>query len=145
MLALGDAQMSAKPTIPIVNKLPSFLFFVVAAIPAVRSTAVALMAGHAGSKRQALAAKPSRAEQKQYVFFLKKCQFGPKSQPWNSSVIMPIRKSFSSGCELSKKKPKHTFLVHGEPEAANRLPQTISSQLGWSVEIAHRLEKVSLG
>ena len=44
-----------------------------------------------------------------------------------------------------KKKPKNTFLVHGEPEAAARLQQAISSQLGWTVNIAQWLEKVPLG
>jgi len=44
-----------------------------------------------------------------------------------------------------KKKPKNTFLVHGEPEAASRLQQAISSNLGWTVNIAHWLEKVPLG
>jgi metallo-beta-lactamase family protein len=44
-----------------------------------------------------------------------------------------------------KKKPKNTFLVHGEPEAASRLQQVISSELGWTVNIAHWLEKVPLG
>ena len=44
-----------------------------------------------------------------------------------------------------KKQPKNTFLVHGEPEAASRLQQAISSELGWNVNIAHWLEKVQLG
>ncbi len=44
-----------------------------------------------------------------------------------------------------KKKPRNTLLVHGEPEAASRLQQAISSQLGWTVNIAHWLEKVPLG
>jgi metallo-beta-lactamase family protein len=44
-----------------------------------------------------------------------------------------------------KKKPARTFLVHGEPEAASQLQQAISSRLGWSVKIAHWLEKVPLG
>jgi metallo-beta-lactamase family protein len=44
-----------------------------------------------------------------------------------------------------KAPPKKTFLVHGEPEAANRLQQAIASQLGWNVNIAHWLEKVPLG
>src|SRR5258708_2220628 len=44
-----------------------------------------------------------------------------------------------------KKPPVNTFLVHGEPEAASLLQQTISSKLGWSVKIAHWLEKVQLG
>jgi len=43
-----------------------------------------------------------------------------------------------------KKQPKTTFLVHGEPDAASLLQQTISSKLGWSVKVAHWLEKVPL-
>jgi metallo-beta-lactamase family protein len=44
-----------------------------------------------------------------------------------------------------KRKPATTFLVHGEPEAASQLQETISSKLGWNVKIAHWLEKVPLG
>jgi metallo-beta-lactamase family protein len=40
--------------------------------------------------------------------------------------------------------PQTTYLVHGELEAASRLQQAISSQLGWNVKLAHWLEKVSL-
>jgi metallo-beta-lactamase family protein len=40
--------------------------------------------------------------------------------------------------------PQTTFLVHGEPDAASRLQQAIASQLGWSVKLAHWLEKVTL-
>ena len=43
------------------------------------------------------------------------------------------------------KRPLNTFLVHGEPEAAALLQQTISSKLGWNVKIAHWLEKAELG
>jgi metallo-beta-lactamase family protein len=43
-----------------------------------------------------------------------------------------------------KKRPQTTFLVHGEAEAASRLQSAISSTLGWKVEIAQWLEKVSL-
>lgn len=43
-----------------------------------------------------------------------------------------------------KKKPQTTFLVHGEPEAASLLQQTISSKLGWNVRVAQWLEKVPL-
>jgi len=43
-----------------------------------------------------------------------------------------------------KSKPKSTFLVHGEPEAASMLQQTISSQLGWNVRPAQWMEKVVL-
>ncbi len=43
-----------------------------------------------------------------------------------------------------KAPPKKTFLVHGEPAAANRLQQAIASELGWNVNIAHWLEKVPI-
>jgi metallo-beta-lactamase family protein len=43
-----------------------------------------------------------------------------------------------------KKRPQTTFLVHGEPDAASRLQQAISSSLGWNVKIAQWLEKVPL-
>jgi len=40
--------------------------------------------------------------------------------------------------------PKKTYLVHGEPAAAELLHGAITSTLGWNVEIAQWLEKVSL-
>jgi metallo-beta-lactamase family protein len=43
-----------------------------------------------------------------------------------------------------KKPPQKTFLVHGEPEAASLLQQTISSKLGWNVNVAQLMEKVDL-
>ena len=43
-----------------------------------------------------------------------------------------------------KKRPQTTFLVHGEPDAASRLQQAISSSLGWNVKIAEWLQKVPL-
>ncbi|MFI5105162.1 MAG: MBL fold metallo-hydrolase RNA specificity domain-containing protein, partial [Terriglobales bacterium] len=43
-----------------------------------------------------------------------------------------------------KKKPRTTFLVHGESEAASQLREAIISQLGWQVNIAQWLEKVPL-
>jgi metallo-beta-lactamase family protein len=43
-----------------------------------------------------------------------------------------------------KKRPRNTFLVHGEAEAAARLQGAISSTLGWNVDIARWLEKVNL-
>lgn len=46
--------------------------------------------------------------------------------------------------ETFKKPPKRSFLVHGEPAAAATLQQAISSRLGWSISIAHWMEKVSL-
>jgi metallo-beta-lactamase family protein len=43
-----------------------------------------------------------------------------------------------------KKRPQTTFLVHGEPDAASRLQQSISSNLGWNVKVAQWLERVPL-
>jgi metallo-beta-lactamase family protein len=43
-----------------------------------------------------------------------------------------------------KRAPQSTFLVHGEPQASAQLQRTISSILGWNVEIAHWLQKVPL-
>jgi metallo-beta-lactamase family protein len=43
-----------------------------------------------------------------------------------------------------KKRPETTFLVHGEPEAASLLQQTISSQLGWNVRVAQWMQKIAL-
>ena len=49
-------------------------------------------------------------------------------------------------CWLSsfKNRPETTFLVHGEPEAASLLQQTISSKLGWNVKVAEWMQKVTL-
>src|SRR5262249_38781949 len=44
-----------------------------------------------------------------------------------------------------KRPPQNTFLVHGEPAAASRLQQAITSSLGWKVDVAEWLEKVPLG
>ena len=40
--------------------------------------------------------------------------------------------------------PKETFLVHGEPEAADTLRLRIKDELGWSCRVAGDLEKVRL-
>lgn len=42
------------------------------------------------------------------------------------------------------KPPKETFLVHGEPEAADTLRLRIKDELGWSCRVAADLEKVRL-
>src|SRR5205085_3179064 len=42
------------------------------------------------------------------------------------------------------KPPSVTYLVHGEPAAAEQLQQAIASGLGWHVEIAQWLEKVNI-
>jgi metallo-beta-lactamase family protein len=44
-----------------------------------------------------------------------------------------------------KNKPKHTYLVHGEPAAASLLQQAMTKELGWKVDIAEYREKVSIG
>lgn len=46
--------------------------------------------------------------------------------------------------ESFRKQPETTFLVHGEPEAASLLQQSISSRLGWNVSIAQWMQKVAL-
>ena len=38
--------------------------------------------------------------------------------------------------------PKSTYLVHGEPEAAAQLRDTMAKELGWKVQIAQWMEKV---
>ena len=43
-----------------------------------------------------------------------------------------------------KKRPQSTYLVHGEPEAAQKLQQAMTSDLGWTVRVAQMLEKVPL-
>ncbi|MDE3179965.1 MAG: hypothetical protein KGM47_09945 [Acidobacteriota bacterium] len=40
--------------------------------------------------------------------------------------------------------PAKTFLVHGEPHAAEALGQSITATLGWPVEISSYLLKTSL-
>jgi metallo-beta-lactamase family protein len=44
-----------------------------------------------------------------------------------------------------KQPPATTYLVHGEPEAANALCQSIASELKWRVEVAQWMEKVPFG
>jgi len=43
-----------------------------------------------------------------------------------------------------KKQPRQTFLVHGESKAASSLQEAISAKLGWKVNVAQWMEKVSL-
>jgi len=43
-----------------------------------------------------------------------------------------------------RNQPATTYLVHGEPDAASELRQTMKQQLGWNVEIANYREKVPL-
>jgi metallo-beta-lactamase family protein len=43
-----------------------------------------------------------------------------------------------------QKPPKETFLVHGEPEAADTLRLRIKDELGWSCRVAEDLEKIRL-
>ena len=44
-----------------------------------------------------------------------------------------------------KGKPSETYLVHGEPDAAGQLQQSITKELGWKVEVAQWKEKVRIG
>lgn len=41
--------------------------------------------------------------------------------------------------------PRRTFVVHGEPHAADQLAAAIRQQLGWSVEVAEDRQSVQLG
>lgn len=43
-----------------------------------------------------------------------------------------------------KNKPQATFLVHGEPDSALQLQQSISAKLGWNVRLAQWMEKIAL-
>jgi metallo-beta-lactamase family protein len=43
-----------------------------------------------------------------------------------------------------RNRPETTYLVHGEPVASQELRQTMSNELGWTVEIASYLEKIEL-
>ena len=43
-----------------------------------------------------------------------------------------------------RNRPETTYLVHGEPVASQQLRQTMSKELGWTVEIASYLEKIEL-
>lgn len=43
-----------------------------------------------------------------------------------------------------QKPPKETFLVHGEPEAADTLRLRIKDELGWPCRVAEDREKVRL-
>lgn len=40
--------------------------------------------------------------------------------------------------------PRHCFVVHGEPDAADCLRRRISQELGWSVSVAEHRQRVSL-
>jgi metallo-beta-lactamase family protein len=40
--------------------------------------------------------------------------------------------------------PRHTFVVHGEPDAADSMRQRISQTLGWSVSVPEYLQTVEL-
>jgi metallo-beta-lactamase family protein len=43
-----------------------------------------------------------------------------------------------------RNRPETTYLVHGEPVASHQLRQTMTNELGWTVEIASYLEKIEL-
>ena len=40
--------------------------------------------------------------------------------------------------------PKATYLVHGEPAAASELRDTMKRELGWTVEVAHWMQRVDI-
>jgi metallo-beta-lactamase family protein len=42
------------------------------------------------------------------------------------------------------KKPRVTYLVHGEPAASAQLRDTIGKELGWKVNVAEWMEKVEI-
>ena len=42
-------------------------------------------------------------------------------------------------------KPKATYLVHGEPDAASQLRDAMTKELGWNVQIAQWMGKVEIG
>jgi metallo-beta-lactamase family protein len=42
------------------------------------------------------------------------------------------------------KPPHHTFVVHGEPEAADTLRLRIADELGWRVRVPQHGETVSV-
>ncbi len=44
-----------------------------------------------------------------------------------------------------KQPPRMTFIVHGEPTAADTLRRRIQEELGWPCKVAEQLEKVELG
>src|SRR5215467_3678959 len=41
-------------------------------------------------------------------------------------------------------KPRATYLVHGEPEAASQLQSAMANELGWNVQIAQWMQKVDV-
>ena len=43
-----------------------------------------------------------------------------------------------------RNRPKGTYLVHGEPAAANQLRDGISREMGWRVEVAEWMQKVEI-
>jgi metallo-beta-lactamase family protein len=43
------------------------------------------------------------------------------------------------------KKPGATYLVHGEPAASGQLRDLMTKELGWNVQVAEWMEKVSIG
>ena len=43
-----------------------------------------------------------------------------------------------------EKKPRITYLVHGEPAASSQLRDTIAAELKWNVQVAEWMEKVSV-
>jgi len=42
------------------------------------------------------------------------------------------------------KKPRTTYLVHGDPDASAQLRETMTKELGWNVQVAQWMEKVNV-
>ena len=51
----------------------------------------------------------------------------------------------TAGIATGKQQPQTTYLVHGEPDAANTLCQKIESELHWRVQVAQWMQKVPFG
>lgn len=65
------------------------------------------------------------------------CAIGTLSAHADADEIMQWLRGF-------KQPPKHTYVVHGEPNAADTLRRRISQELGWSVSVPEHLETVEL-
>ena len=67
-----------------------------------------------------------------------------RSPRWNSSAITPIPANCWSGCTPSSKRRTQTWLVHGEPDAAQKLREAMIKELHWNVNVAAWMQKVPL-
>jgi len=43
------------------------------------------------------------------------------------------------------KKPRNTYLVHGDPDASSQLREAMAKELGWNVQVAQWMEKIRIG